>query len=78
MTCKICNTRKAVPYNDQRCEVCSSTIRDGCNVAEELDYRMQGTAFIRNSENQWLVLWKTGKLAGTWDIVHANNLVVVK
>lgn len=79
MTCKICLTRNAVPYNGQECEVCSSEIRDGSNVAERLDYhRMQGVAFIRNGAEQWLVLWKTGEQAGHWDIVHQSNLVRCK
>lgn len=76
MTCKICLQRPAAPYSGQECEQCSSSIRDGANVADRMDYhRMQGVAFMRNENCQWLVHWKTGAMAGQWDIVHQDNLV---
>lgn len=77
MICKTCGVRAAVPYNGQQCEPCSCEIRDGSNVGDIWDRRMQGVAFIRNGANQWLVLWKTGDNAGRWDIVHRENLTRV-
>ncbi len=74
MICKICNTRKAVPYNGGQCMVCSGAIRDGVNVVDKMDRGMQGVAFMRNGADQWLVLWKTGAQTGHFDIVHNANL----